>query len=204
MSRSAARHLLVGVMLASTGPAWAHHPMDGRLPGTAAEGLLSGLAHPVIGLDHLAFVVGIGILSAFVRQGWVLPAMFLGAGAVGTALHIAGATLPAGELLVALTVMAMAAGVYLRSRANFAAFAGLTALGGLAHGYALAESIVGAEPSPLWAYLAGLVIVQLGLSLLVREAVRRLSDTRPAILDRVALTASAAILAVGLVGPFAG
>src|SRR6267378_2162800 len=38
--------------------AWAHHFMDGGLPETFAQGLLSGLGHPVIGLDHAAFIVG--------------------------------------------------------------------------------------------------------------------------------------------------
>ena len=49
----------------------------------------------------------------------------------------------------------------------------LLAAAGLVHGYALAESIVGAEPAPLYAYFVGLVIVQsavaLGAMLVVRE-----------------------------------
>ena len=40
--------------------AWAHHFMDGGLPQTFAQGLLSGLGHPVIGLDHAAFIVAAG------------------------------------------------------------------------------------------------------------------------------------------------
>lgn len=35
----------------------AHHLMDGALPATPWQGLLSGLAHPVVGLDHLAALV---------------------------------------------------------------------------------------------------------------------------------------------------
>jgi urease accessory protein len=37
---------------------------------------------------------------------------------------------------------------------------GLFVLAGLLHGYALGESIVGAEPAPLYAYLIGLAVMQ--------------------------------------------
>ena len=45
-------------------PALAHHPMGGRMPATFTDGLLSGLGHPIIGLDHLAAVLAIGCLAA--------------------------------------------------------------------------------------------------------------------------------------------
>src|SRR5438552_688041 len=51
--RAAAVSLLA--VLAAT-PAFAHHVMGGRTPATFMEGLLSGLAHPLIGPDHLAFL----------------------------------------------------------------------------------------------------------------------------------------------------
>ena len=41
-------------------PALAHHVMGGRMPATFGQGFLSGLGHPVIGLDHLAAVVAVG------------------------------------------------------------------------------------------------------------------------------------------------
>lgn len=46
-------------------PVWAHHPMDGAVPTSAWEGLLSGLAHPVLGLDHLAFLIAAALLAAW-------------------------------------------------------------------------------------------------------------------------------------------
>jgi urease accessory protein len=42
--------LVVVCLLAE--PAFAHHPMGGLTPATFADGLLSGLGHPVIGLDQ--------------------------------------------------------------------------------------------------------------------------------------------------------
>jgi len=50
-------------------PAWAHHVMGGKLPQTFLQGLLSGFGHPVIGIDHLAAIVGVGILAALERFG---------------------------------------------------------------------------------------------------------------------------------------
>ena len=44
--------------------AWAHHFMGGGLPQTFTQGLLSGLGHPVIGLDHAAFIVAAGFFLA--------------------------------------------------------------------------------------------------------------------------------------------
>lgn len=43
---------------------FAHHPLGGETPVTFMHGLLSGVGHPVIGLDHLAFIVAAGVLGA--------------------------------------------------------------------------------------------------------------------------------------------
>jgi urease accessory protein len=49
-------------------PAFAHHLMGGRTPSTFADGLLSGLGHPIIGLDHFAAVVRSAASPP--RTGW--------------------------------------------------------------------------------------------------------------------------------------
>ena len=51
----------------------------------------------------------------------------------------------------------------------------LFALAGFLHGYALAESIVGAESSPLMAYLLGLLVMQTAIGVVVYAAVRSLA-----------------------------
>ncbi|MGD1951584.1 MAG: HupE/UreJ family protein [Leptolyngbyaceae cyanobacterium] len=48
----------------TTLPALAHHPMGGKTPSSFIEGFLSGVGHPVIGLDHLIFVIASGLLAA--------------------------------------------------------------------------------------------------------------------------------------------
>jgi urease accessory protein len=55
----------------------------------------------------------------------------------------------------------------------------LFALVGLAHGYALGESIYGAEPSPLYAYLLGLSVVQIAIALTAAKIARGLAERSP-------------------------
>ncbi len=45
----------------------------------------------------------------------------------------------------------------------------LFALAGLIHGYALGELIYGAEPTPLYAYLLGLTVIQSAVALAADE-----------------------------------
>src|SRR5438046_3318700 len=82
--------LLPGAFLFSPALAWAHHFMGNALPGTFAEGLLSGLGHPVIGLDHAAFIVATGFFLGLVGRGlWGVVALILGRLA-GDELHVVG------------------------------------------------------------------------------------------------------------------
>jgi urease accessory protein len=157
------------------GPALAHHLMGGRMPSTFTDGLLSGLGHPVIGLDHFAAVVAIGCIAAAHRAGAALAVGFVLAMMAGVAAHVAGTTMPGAELLVALSVVALGI-VMLANRGMPAAAAlALFAAVGLIHGYALGESIYGAEPTPLYAYLIGLAVIQSAIALGAMVAARTLT-----------------------------
>lgn len=142
----------------------AHHFMDDALPQTFAQGLLSGLGHPLIGLDHAAFIVAIGFFLALIRRGmWGIAAMIAGSLA-GAALHLGGIDLPWGEAGVALSVMLAAAILLTYRRIGLSWLAGGLALAGILHGHAYAESIFGAEAAPLGAYLLGFTLTQLGVA----------------------------------------
>ena len=141
-------------------PALAHHVMGGRMPATFAEGILSGLGHPVIGIDHFAAVVAVGCLAAAHRNAPMLAISFVLAMMAGVAIHLQAVTVPAAEILVALSVIGLGA-ILLRHRDLPATGALLLfVLVGLIHGYALGESIFGAERTPLAAYLIGLAVIQ--------------------------------------------
>ena len=158
-------------------PAIAHHAMDNRLPATLGQGLLSGLGHPVIGLDHLAALVGAGLVAARLPRGLILPILFVVAMAAGVAIHLARFDVPYSEALVALSVVVLGASAVAGPRVPVGLAALLFAAAGAVNGYALGESIVGAEPTPLAAYLVGLVVIQAviatGVALVARALLRR-------------------------------
>ncbi len=162
-------------------PAHAHHVMDYALPATALQGFLSGLAHPVIGIDHLLFVAGAGLLAARAPRGFFLPFLFVLASVVAVWARAAGAELPLGEVAVATSVLVLAALLLTRGVPAHGAIAGLFLLAGAVHGYALGESIVGAEKAPLYAYLAGLAVVLGVIGTAVQGVVAQLFKYRPAL-----------------------
>jgi urease accessory protein len=159
---------IAAVTLAAT-PVLAHHPLGGRVPANLFEGLMSGLAHPVIGIDHLVMIVAIGLFAGIKRQGWALPIAFVVAAMGGTGLHLMSMSLPGAEIWVAGSVLALGLLMLVQERLNLAAIAGLIGVAGLFHGYAYGEAIVGAEATPLVGYLAGFSAVQLAIALGVSQ-----------------------------------
>lgn len=156
--------LTLAALIFASAPALAHHPMGGTTPETIAQGLLSGFGHPILGLDHLAVLIGAGLLaSRFSAGAWLVPA-FVIAMVGGALIHMAGIGIPAGEVLVAASVVAVGAAAALRPTLPFGLAATLFAGAGLLHGHALAEAIIGAERAPLLAYLLGLIAVQTALA----------------------------------------
>jgi urease accessory protein len=183
------------IAAAISDPALAHHVMGGGTPSTFGQGLLSGLGHPLIGIDHLAFLVAVGVVVGLAGLNLVLPSIFVGLSAVGVLLHVKGVTIPAVEALVAASVILVGALLAFGTRVVPMAWAALFAFAGLFHGYAYGESIFGAETTPVAAYLLGLVIVQgaivTGIALLVRKG----ASATTAIAPRLA---GAAVAGIGL------
>jgi urease accessory protein len=154
--------ILLALFLAS--PALAHHPLGGAAPQTVAHGLISGLAHPVIGLDHLAFIVLIGLAAAFSGRAMAGPLAFIAATLAGTGLHLAGVMLPLAELVITASVVALGALVVLgRQVGGPVALAGF-ALAGIFHGWAYGEAVIGSTPMPIAAYLLGFGAVQFAIA----------------------------------------
>lgn len=187
--------LTIAALLLTVVPASAHHVMDGGMPSTFAQGLLSGLGHPVIGPDHLAFLIAVGVAVGVGGLNLVLPVLFVAASAIGVAFHVNGFNLPGSELIVAASVVIVGFMIATGRELPLAAWAALFGLAGLAHGYAYGESIFGAEPTPLGAYLLGLVVIQGALTVGIAILWRRSGLNVSAIAPRLA---GAAVLGVGL------
>lgn len=183
MTRQAVVLSIVLFALSLADPAFAHHVMDGAMPATFAQGLLSGLGHPIIGLDHFAAVVAIGCIASMHAAGSRLVVGYVVAMMAGVFVHLMGASLLGAELWVALSVIAL--GVALVTRRDFGTGVALAlfAAVGVLHGYALGESIYGAEQMPLIAYLIGLTVIQSAIALaamsVARLLTRRMAEAVP-------------------------
>ncbi len=176
---------LVITLACIAAPAAAHHPMDSALPQTFMQGLLSGLGHPVIGLDHAAFIICTGFVCALLERGLPGIGALIAGSLAGTALYLAGIGLPASEAGVALSVILI--GGLVVARRSVLPVLMFVALGfaGIFHGYAYGESIIGAEPAPMGAYLLGFSLLQLGLAAAAFYAHRWLIAKRAALAPRV-------------------
>jgi urease accessory protein len=138
----------------------AHHAMGGKLPSTVLQGLLSGLGHPIIGIDHLAFIMGVGLMAHLVGGIALLPLQFVAGTVLGCLLHIQGYDLPWSELVIAASVVVAAGIVATHTRVPIIILSSLFVVAGAFHGYAYGESIIGAERTPLAAYVVGFAVIQ--------------------------------------------
>lgn len=165
---------LVAMLALAPLPALAHHPMGGEMPSTLWQGFASGIGHPVIGPDHLAFLLAAGVLAATLgaRGGTLAVLAFVAGGLGGSLAHVGGIGFGPVEALVALSLVTVGLALLWHGLPVAAVAAGF-ALAGLVHGHAFAEAIIGAETTPLVAYLAALALTQaaigLGAMLLARR-----------------------------------
>ena len=155
----------VFVFLAMATPALAHHPFGGETPTNFIGGFLSGLGHPIIGLDHFAFVVAVGLLAILQRKfGILIPVAFAVTTALGTLIHLQSIDLPLPEIVIALSVLVIGIALGWGKSFNPVLLLLLSAIAGIFHGFAYGEAIFGAEMTPLSAYLLGFVSIQLVVS----------------------------------------
>ncbi|MCH9780659.1 MAG: HupE/UreJ family protein [Alphaproteobacteria bacterium] len=164
----------------------AHHPMDFALVGDWGDGLLSGIGHPFLGLDHLVFMLALSFLlvsrGRLARTGTTtdsaaasgenpaqgrrtltpthrtgLVALLIMLLGVGVAL--AGVALPVPDLFVAASVVIF--GVVMASSTSIRVMDGVIYVAMGFHGYAYGLSVVGAEATPILWYLVGLTVAYL-------------------------------------------
>jgi urease accessory protein len=154
-------------LLLFAAPAFAHHATGGKTPSNFLEGFVSGLAHPVIGFDHLAFIVAVGLLAAARPQGFLIPISFIVSAMLGTGLHLMSLNLPVVELIVSSSILLFGILVVSRELGSTLIISLLAGVAGLFHGFAYGEAIFGAEMTPLVSYLAGFTAIQLLISVSV-------------------------------------
>ena len=181
--------VLFAAALLATLPAFAHHPMGEVVPATWWHGLQSGFGHPIIALDHLAFLVGAAVVVALSnasnRQAFLWLTSYAVAGAMGTALQAMGVNAPWTEFAVVASLAAIALCLWVQRVPGFYVAALMASAAGLAHGYAYGEAVIGAEATPLVAYLTGLALVQTALLAVVFKTLRPLLLIAPLLLPSI-------------------
>lgn len=178
LKRSLLASALAGFSVISASiAAHAHHPLGGQIPANFLEGFLSGVGHPVIGIDHLVFVIAIGLIAAVLRQGVWVPLGFVTTALLGTGIHLQSWDLPAPEFFISTSVLIFGGLLALKQSPNAWLITGLAAIAGLFHGYAYGEAIVGAEMTPMVAYLLGFSGIQLAIAALAYRCGRGFNPT---------------------------
>jgi urease accessory protein len=101
-------------------------------------GFLMGLAHPVLGPDHLLAMVVVGLWAAMTggRAPVTYPAAFLVAMLAGGLLGAGGAAMAAVEPVILASVVVLGAAAALTLRVGLWAAVPALALFGMAHGHA--------------------------------------------------------------------
>ena len=186
--------------LAAT-PALAHHPLGGMPMETFMHGLMSGVGHPVLGFDHMFFVVAMGIAALFTTQRMLAPAGYIAAMLVGCGLMYAGVAMPMQETVIVVSLLAMG-GIVLSGRALGTGTAiALFAAFGLFHGSAFGGSIAtqegGVSSAVLLGYLIGLGVVQYALAIAAGWVVEKIFGATEAAAINARL-AGAMVAGVGL------
>lgn len=124
--------ILSAILLLGTSSAALAHP------GHDVSGWTAGLAHPLLGLDHLLAMVAVGLWAAQSggRKVWLLPATFMTALTIGAGIAMQWSSLGLVESGIAVSVLALGLLVALSLQLPASFSVAVAALFGLLHGYA--------------------------------------------------------------------
>lgn len=166
------KKLTLGVLalVSAVTPALAHHPLGGMPMETFSHGLLSGVGHPLLGFDHLFFVIAVGIAALYTGYSKTAPAAYIAAMLVGCLMMSFGIGLPMKEVVIGFSLLMLGSivlsGRALGAVAAMAIFAAFGLFHGSAFGDAIAAQEAGVNTPVLTGYLIGLGLLQYGIAIL--------------------------------------
>lgn len=172
------KKFLIAALALTATPAFAHHPLAGAPMETFAQGVLSGIGHPILGFDHLFFIIAVGIAAVFTGRALSAPLGFVGGMLGGCALVLAGIALPAVELVIAISLV-IAGAVLMSGRAmGLVQCVALFGALGVFHGWAFGGALTGQEGGVggmvVVGYLIGLAVIQWALAVGAGWSITRL------------------------------
>jgi len=134
--------ITAALLAAMTAPAFAHiSPIE-------HGSLMTGLAHPFSGADHILAMVAVGLWAAQIggRARWIVPASFVSMMGVGFLLAMNGLYLPFVEPGILASVVGLGLLVALAVRVPIAARATVVGIFALFHGHAHGSEMGTATP----------------------------------------------------------
>jgi urease accessory protein len=144
-------------LLASATPALAHTGAG------AAHGFGAGLAHPLLGLDHLLAMMAVGLWAALAggRAVWAWPAAFVVLMVLGAGAAVSGIAAPGVDVGIALSVVGLGLLVALRLPVGVTLGAAVCGAFALFHGHAHGSELPAGAGAG--AYIAGFVLATASL-----------------------------------------
>jgi urease accessory protein len=123
-----------------------------------AVSFLTGLRHPISGLDHVVAMIAVGLWGAQLGAPaiWVLPVAFPMVMAMGGMLGLLGVHLPGTEIGIAASAILLGAAVLTEIRPPLAVAAVLVSIFAIFHGYAHGSELPAGESGLL--YSIGFVV----------------------------------------------
>ncbi|MFQ6547177.1 HupE/UreJ family protein [Aestuariibius sp. 2305UL40-4] len=162
------KYLAAALALTAT-PAFAHHPLNGLPMETFSHGLLSGVGHPILGFDHLFFIVAVGILASFTASRLTAPLAYILTMLAGCVFVSLGFQMPLTEGLIVLSLLTLggilASGRMTGQTATLALFAAFGFVHGAAFGGTIAGQEGGAAATVFTGYLIGLAAIQYAIAI---------------------------------------
>lgn len=103
-----------------------------------AAGFLSGILHPVSGLDHILAMVAVGLWGAILGAPaiWTLPVAFPVMMAFGGLFGLLGIPLPGVEIGIALSAVVLGSAVLAQARPSLGVATAVVAVFAVFHGHA--------------------------------------------------------------------
>jgi urease accessory protein len=143
------------------------------MPTTLLEGLLTGITHPAAGLDHLTFMIAIGLAAALTPTSLLVITAFATSSLVGNVVHAANFDFAYSEQLVAISVILAGLLLLMGYGSKRSIWLPFALIAGLAHGYAFGETILGANRDVTAVYIAAVLGVVVAITVAVMLAVSK-------------------------------
>jgi len=125
--------LMTIALVLGTAPSAFAHPQQSQ-----GQGFLTGVSHPVSGLDHVLAMIAVGVWGAQLGQPaiWLLPVTFPMVMAFGGFLGLIGVHLPGVELGVAVSAVLLGVMVAREAKPRLAVAVALVSVFAVFHGHA--------------------------------------------------------------------